>query len=72
MPVVRRVTEAIRQALIERKSRLQFHVTSAGRPERIRRFLEREVWPQVPAKEKGRRLTKKQEADILGYGKDGF
>ena len=41
------------------------------RAERIRRFLEQEVWPQVPEAERGRRLSREEEDAILGYGSEG-
>ena len=41
------------------------------RESRIRRYLEREVWPLVPADEVGRRLTAEEEEPILGFGPDG-
>jgi antitoxin VapB len=34
-------------------------------------FLEHEVWPTIPKEELGRRLTKEEEEDILGYGEPG-
>ena len=64
-------TEAVRRALAERRQRLALRVDPGDRPGRIRRFLEREVWPLVPAGEVGRRLTAKEEDDILGFGPDG-
>lgn len=58
-------TEAIRKALLERKERL-------ARPERsrsevIQEFLD-EMQDMLP---KGRRPTKEEEEDILGYGPQG-
>ena len=50
--------EAVRRALEERRARL-------------RRFLEAEVWPQVPASELGRKLTRQEEESILGFGDHG-
>jgi prevent-host-death family protein len=38
---------------------------------RLRRFLEQEVWPTVPADEKGRALSREEEDAILGYGVQG-
>jgi antitoxin VapB len=64
-------TEAIRKALLERKGRLASHVVPEDRRARLRRFLERDVWPKVPRRILGRRLTKKQREDILGYGPRG-
>jgi prevent-host-death family protein len=41
------------------------------RATRVRRFLEQEVWPLVPEVERGRRLSRKEEDAILGYGSEG-
>jgi prevent-host-death family protein len=43
----------------------------ANRAERLRRFLEDEVWPVLPPGEAGRRLTRDEEDRILGYGPAG-
>ena len=64
-------TEAGRRALLERRRRLAHRVYTASRGERALRFLEREVWPLVPAGEQGRRLTAAEEDAILGFGPDG-
>jgi antitoxin VapB len=64
-------TEAVRQALIERRTRLSYRVAADGRSTRVRRFLERDVWPTVPAHQRGRHLTEAEEDDILGYGASG-
>jgi antitoxin VapB len=63
-------TEAIRKALTERKSRLGSPVAEDRRV-KLLRFLERDVWPNVPQRVLGRRLTKKQREEILGYGPRG-
>jgi antitoxin VapB len=65
-------TEAIRQALLERRDRLRYRTGAVDRQERIRTFLEREVWPRVPRKQLGRKLTKREREAILGYGPDGI
>jgi antitoxin VapB len=39
--------------------------------ERIMRFLERDLWPKVSPHEMGRRLSRQEEDDILGYGPQG-
>lgn len=63
-------TEAIRRALDERRRRLTR--TSAGeRRKRLLRFLETRVWPTVPKSQLGRRLTRREEDEILGYGAEG-
>lgn len=64
-------TEAVRRALLERKQRLSVRVDPASRHDRTLRFLEREVWPDVPPDQHGRRLTREEEDAILGYGPDG-
>jgi antitoxin VapB len=38
---------------------------------RVRRFLETEVWPLIPAEELGRRISREEEEQILGYGQEG-
>jgi len=63
-------TEVIRKALEERKRRLK-GVSVAERRKRVLRFLEHDIWPTIPKSQLGRRLTRKQEDDILGYGPDG-
>jgi antitoxin VapB len=63
-------TEAIRRALEERRARLALR-SGAGRATRIREFLRGEIWPLVPRDQRGRRLTRKQEDAILGFGPDG-
>jgi antitoxin VapB len=64
-------TEAIRRALIERRSRLVYRTAGGERGDRIRAFLRREVWPVVPVEERGRRLTRRREDALLGYGRHG-
>ena len=63
-------TEVIRKALEERKRRLK-GASVAERRKRVLRFLEHDIWPTIPKSQLGRRLTRKQEDDILGYGPDG-
>jgi antitoxin VapB len=64
-------TEAIRKALLERRERLSFRVVRVDRAADLHRFLEREVWPRIPAAELGRRLTRVEEDAILGPGPEG-
>ncbi|MBI4705573.1 MAG: type II toxin-antitoxin system VapB family antitoxin [Deltaproteobacteria bacterium] len=63
--------EAVRRALEERRSRLARRRPAGDRAERLRRFLESEVWPLVPAEERGRRLPRDEEDALLGFGEDG-
>ena len=64
-------TEAVRKALEERRERLAFRVVREDRTARLRSFLERDVWPRVPPKQRGRRLTRREEDRLLGYGPEG-
>ena len=63
-------TEAIRRSLDERKRRLKGR-THEQRRERVLAFLERKIWATLPAGERGRRLTRAEEDEILGLGRDG-
>ena len=65
--------EAIRHALEERKERLALRVVRGGgdRRAQIRHWIETEVWPQVPPEVLGRRLSRAEEDEILGYGPAG-
>jgi antitoxin VapB len=63
-------TEAIRRALEERRRRLNGTSADARRA-RVLRFLEKKMWPTLHAGEQGRRLTRAEEDDILGYGPNG-
>lgn len=65
-------TEAVRQALEERRRRLALRGVDSGNGLDIRAFLESEIWPQVPADQLGVTLTKAEEEGILGYGEDGI
>ena len=63
-------TEAIRRALEERRRRLR-SASTGDRRARVLRFLEKKVWPTLPKKQRGRRLSRAEEDDILGYGPGG-
>lgn len=64
-------TQAIRRALEERKGRLALRVVRKDRRADLLRFLEREVWPVVPRRLRGRRMGRREEDAILGYGRRG-
>jgi antitoxin VapB len=64
-------TESIRKALEERLARLRLRVVKRDRQAEVLRYLEREVWPSVPKGVLGRRLTRREEDQILGFGKEG-
>lgn len=63
-------TEAIRRALDERRRRLRASST-ARRRARVLTFLEKKVWPLLPKAQVGRRLSRAEEDEILGYGPAG-
>ena len=63
-------TEAIRRALDERRRRLR-PGSGDRRRSRVLAFLERKVWPTLPKGQRGRRLTRAEEDEILGYGPGG-
>ena len=64
-------TEAVRRALEERKARLAYRVVDEDRLSRVRRFLETEVWPSIPADELGRKMSRAEEEQLLGDGQEG-
>jgi antitoxin VapB len=63
-------TEAIRKALEERRRRLK-GPSLADRRRRVLRLLETRIWPSIPKKELGRRISKQEKEAILGYGPGG-
>jgi antitoxin VapB len=64
-------TRAVKVALEERRARLA--VRGGGRDRRadLVRFLETEVWPQVPRKVLGRRTGRRERERVLGFGPQG-
>lgn len=64
-------TRAVRIALQERRDRLRLRVVSRDRAADFTRFLQEEVWPQVPRNVLGKRLSRKERERILGYGEHG-
>ena len=63
-------TEALRRALLLRRSTLELERSGQDRNRRMQFFLE-EFWGTLPAEEKGRRLSREEEDAILGYGPHG-
>jgi antitoxin VapB len=62
-------TRAVREALAERKRRLE----GKRRRSDILTFLEEEIWPFVPPEELGKpSLTKEEREEILGIGPEGY
>jgi antitoxin VapB len=64
-------TRAVRVALQERKQRLAARVVRRDRAEELRRFLAQDVWPRIPRKMLGKRITRREREAILGYGPEG-
>lgn len=65
-------TRAIKVALQERKLRLATRVVRRDRGQALRQFLAEELWPQVPARSLGRRLTRREREALLGLGPEGI
>ena len=64
-------TGAVREALREKKERLERRSAGEGRPRSVQEWLETEVWPRIPEEERGKPLTKEDVEDILGFGPEG-
>jgi antitoxin VapB len=63
-------TEAIRQALLERRARIGLVGGLNNREGRLRRFLELRVWPTIPVDARWPWSREEEEA-ALGYGEFG-
>jgi antitoxin VapB len=64
-------TRAVRVALEERRDRLALRVARRDRGTELRRFLEQEVWSQMPREALGQPITRAEREAILGYGEEG-
>lgn len=64
-------TEAIRQALVERKARLSTTAAPLTRSQRAASILT-EFRASLPASTRRKRLTRKEEDEILGFGPGGI
>jgi len=64
-------TRAVRVALAERRDRLALGTSKTDRESSLRRFLESEAWPQIPADRLGRKLSRSEREMILGYDEHG-
>jgi antitoxin VapB len=66
-------TGAVREALREKRDRLQLRDGGKGRPQSMREWLETEIWPLIPEEELDQPpLTKEEVEDILGLGPEGY
>jgi antitoxin VapB len=64
-------TQTIRQALEEKRDRLALRPDPQARAAQRRRFLEREIWADIPENILGKPHDSAVEDEILGYGPDG-
>jgi antitoxin VapB len=64
-------TGAIRAALRAERDRLTKREAAQQRAARFHRFLEEEIWAQIPPEELGKPLSKAEQEEILGFGPDG-
>jgi antitoxin VapB len=65
-------TEAVRRALVDRRSRLRARAGKHGGRKSLREYLEQNVWPMMPAGELGRVISREEEDHVLGYGPEGY
>ena len=67
-------TGAVRQALRERRDRLELE--RGGKEKRRRdllQFMETRIWPQIPKELRGQPpMTKAEREEILGIGPEGY
>ncbi len=64
-------TQAIRVALEERRRRLRTGVDPAAREAELLRWLETEIWSQIPPELRGQPHDNARDDAIIGYGPDG-
>jgi antitoxin VapB len=64
-------TQAVRQALEEKRDRLLLRVSHSARTAQRRRFLEREIWADIPSELLDKPHDDTLDDEILGYGPDG-
>lgn len=65
-------TEAIRRALEDRRARLSFKLRPIDRLKQVTQYLESEVWPNIPSRIRGKKITKAEREAILGIGRGGY
>ncbi|HEV2791629.1 MAG TPA: type II toxin-antitoxin system VapB family antitoxin [Solirubrobacterales bacterium] len=66
-------TEAVREALREKRERLELRSEEKKRdPESLRRFMETEIWAHIPDELLDRESRSKEEIEeLLGFGPEG-
>jgi len=67
-------TGAVRQALREKMKRLELRSGSKEeRRQKLRKFLETEIWSQIPDELlDGESMSKEEVEEILGFGPEGY
>jgi antitoxin VapB len=67
-------TGAVREALRERKQRLELRGGGRGtRRESMREWMEKEIWSQIPDELLDREpMSKREVEEILGFGPEGY
>lgn len=63
-------TEAVRQALAARLASVE-RTGLPGRGQRLRAFLEHDVWPYLPEELLGTKVAREERERILGYDEAG-
>ena len=61
-------TQTILKALQLRKETLE---APRKKKRNVLQYLERHVWPFIPAEARGKKINKEEREEILGYGPDG-
>ena len=64
-------TRAITRSLEMRLRRLRMERAGIDRAIYLKRFLEEEIWPEVPRARLGKPMTKSEREEILGIGELG-
>jgi antitoxin VapB len=62
-------TQAIRRALEDRKAKLELNAPPKRRG--VREALEKYIWPYISPDVRGKKISKDEREEILGYGPDG-
>ena len=65
-------TEAIGRALEDRRARLAFKSSPENRLRQLKTYLQNEVWPHIPPRARGKKMTKREREAILGIGRRGY
>lgn len=66
-------TGAVREALREKRDRLELRGGGNRPKQSMREWLETEIWPMIPEEKLGQPpLTKEEVEEILGIGPEGY